>query len=121
MNDSVCQKRFLVQVAIWAWLWVGPPLGWCSFFLLCMQFARAQMEKLGRCCLNLIAFFTKLYSVRKAPALLALALTSIVLSLHQASSHTLHITRVCVQSGFARYQWLLLDFLCQLRRDCAMH
>ena len=37
-----------LEVGSWAWNWMEPPLGQISFFLLCMQFARAQMENLGK-------------------------------------------------------------------------
>lgn len=36
-----------LEVGSWAWNWMEPPLGQISFFLLCLQFARAQMENLG--------------------------------------------------------------------------
>eukprot|EP00596_Hydrurales_sp_CCMP1899_P009217 CAMPEP_0119043090 /NCGR_PEP_ID=MMETSP1177-20130426/17220_1 /TAXON_ID=2985 /ORGANISM="Ochromonas sp, Strain CCMP1899" /LENGTH=177 /DNA_ID=CAMNT_0007010393 /DNA_START=337 /DNA_END=870 /DNA_ORIENTATION=- len=36
-----------LEVASWAWNWMEPPLGQISFFLLCMQYARAQLENLG--------------------------------------------------------------------------
>ena len=29
------------------WNWMEPPLGQLSFFLLCLQFSRAQMQKVG--------------------------------------------------------------------------
>ncbi len=35
------------EVGNWAWNWMEPPLGQISFFLLCMQFARAQLFNLG--------------------------------------------------------------------------
>ena len=35
-----------LEVGIWAWNWMEPPLGQASFFLLCMQFARAQMQNI---------------------------------------------------------------------------
>jgi hypothetical protein len=34
----------MLEVGIWSWNWMEPPLGQASFFLLCMQFARAQMQ-----------------------------------------------------------------------------
>jgi len=37
-----------LEVGSWTWNWMEPPLGQLSFFLLCLQFSRAQMEKLGR-------------------------------------------------------------------------
>jgi len=36
-----------LEVGSWAWNWMEPPLGQLSFFLLCMQFARSQLENLG--------------------------------------------------------------------------
>jgi len=36
-----------LEVGGWAWNWMEPPLGQISFFLLCMQFARSQLENLG--------------------------------------------------------------------------
>lgn len=36
-----------LEVGSFAWNWMEPPLGTISFFLLCMQYARAQMENLG--------------------------------------------------------------------------
>mmetsp|Transcript_890 Transcript_890/g.1588 ORF Transcript_890/g.1588 Transcript_890/m.1588 type:complete len:240 (-) Transcript_890:79-798(-) len=36
-----------LEVGSWAWNWMEPPLGQISFFLLALQFARAQMENLG--------------------------------------------------------------------------
>lgn len=36
-----------LEVGSWAWNWMEPPLGQISFFLLCMQFARSQLENLG--------------------------------------------------------------------------
>jgi len=43
-----------LEVGSWAWNWMEPPLGQISFFLLCMQYARAQLENLGAkvCCLT---------------------------------------------------------------------
>jgi hypothetical protein len=35
-----------LEVGSWAWNWMEPPLGQISFFLLCLQFARAQMQNL---------------------------------------------------------------------------
>jgi len=35
-----------LEVGIWAWNWMEPPLGQVSFFLLCMQFARAQLQNI---------------------------------------------------------------------------
>jgi hypothetical protein len=36
-----------LEVGSWAWNWMEPPLGQMSFFLLFMQFARAQLQNLG--------------------------------------------------------------------------
>jgi hypothetical protein len=36
-----------LEVGTFAWNWMEPPLGQASFFLLCMQYARAQMQNLG--------------------------------------------------------------------------
>jgi hypothetical protein len=36
----------LFEVGGWAWNWMEPILGQLSFFLLCMQFARNQMQNL---------------------------------------------------------------------------
>lgn len=36
-----------LEVGAWAWNWMEPPLGHASFFLLCMQYARNQLENLG--------------------------------------------------------------------------
>lgn len=36
-----------LEVGGFAWNWMEPPLGQISFFLLCMQYARAQLENLG--------------------------------------------------------------------------
>ena len=36
-----------LEVGGFAWNWMEPPLGAISFFLLCMQYARAQMQNLG--------------------------------------------------------------------------
>ncbi len=36
-----------LEVGSWSWNWMEPPLGQVSFFLLALQFARAQMENLG--------------------------------------------------------------------------
>lgn len=36
-----------LEVGSWAWNWMEPPLGQISFFLLCMQFARSQLQNLG--------------------------------------------------------------------------
>ncbi|KAI2498985.1 hypothetical protein MHU86_15489 [Fragilaria crotonensis] len=36
-----------LEVGSWAWNWMEPPLGQISFFLLCLQFSRAQLSNLG--------------------------------------------------------------------------
>lgn len=36
-----------LEVGSFAWNWMEPPLGTISFFLLCMQYARSQMENLS--------------------------------------------------------------------------
>jgi hypothetical protein len=35
------------EVGSWSWNWMEPILGQVSFFLLCLQFSRAQIQKLG--------------------------------------------------------------------------
>ncbi|KAK3289174.1 hypothetical protein CYMTET_3378 [Cymbomonas tetramitiformis] len=37
----------MLEVGSWTWNWMEPPLGQLSFFLLCLQFARAQLQNLG--------------------------------------------------------------------------
>ena len=37
----------ILEVGSWTWGWMEPPLGQLSFFLLCLQFSRAQMAKIG--------------------------------------------------------------------------
>ncbi|GMI58788.1 hypothetical protein TeGR_g3075, partial [Tetraparma gracilis] len=34
-------------IGSWSWNWMEPPLGQISFFLLALQFARAQLDNLG--------------------------------------------------------------------------
>jgi hypothetical protein len=36
-----------LEVGSWAWNWMEPPLGQLSFFLLTLQYARAQMQNIG--------------------------------------------------------------------------
>lgn len=36
-----------LEVGGFAWNWMEPPLGQISFFLLCMQYARSQLQNLG--------------------------------------------------------------------------
>ena len=37
----------ILEVGSWTWGWMEPVMGQVSFFLLCLQFSRAQIEKLG--------------------------------------------------------------------------
>ena len=37
----------MLEVGIWTWNWMEPPLGTISFVLLCLQFARDQKENIG--------------------------------------------------------------------------
>ena len=37
----------ILEVGSWTWNWMEPPLGQISFFLLCLQFSRAQLQNLG--------------------------------------------------------------------------
>jgi len=37
----------ILETGSWTWNWMEPPLGTISFVLLCLQFARAQMQHLG--------------------------------------------------------------------------
>mmetsp|Transcript_4166 Transcript_4166/g.6074 ORF Transcript_4166/g.6074 Transcript_4166/m.6074 type:complete len:283 (-) Transcript_4166:246-1094(-) len=37
----------VLEVGSWTWNWMEPPLGQISFFLLCLQFSRAQIQNLG--------------------------------------------------------------------------
>eukprot|EP00567_Pseudictyota_dubia_P004520 CAMPEP_0197440258 /NCGR_PEP_ID=MMETSP1175-20131217/6805_1 /TAXON_ID=1003142 /ORGANISM="Triceratium dubium, Strain CCMP147" /LENGTH=234 /DNA_ID=CAMNT_0042970327 /DNA_START=337 /DNA_END=1041 /DNA_ORIENTATION=- len=36
-----------LEVGSWAWNWMEPPLGQISFFLLCLQYARSQIQNIG--------------------------------------------------------------------------
>jgi hypothetical protein len=36
-----------LEVGSWTWNWMEPPLGQLSFFLLCLQYARSQADKIG--------------------------------------------------------------------------
>mmetsp|Transcript_29458 Transcript_29458/g.68382 ORF Transcript_29458/g.68382 Transcript_29458/m.68382 type:complete len:264 (-) Transcript_29458:120-911(-) len=36
-----------LEVGAWTWNWMEPPLGQLSFFILCLDFARAQLNNLG--------------------------------------------------------------------------
>ncbi|KAJ8610111.1 hypothetical protein CTAYLR_007087 [Chrysophaeum taylorii] len=37
-----------LEVGSWTWNWMEPPLGQISFFLLCLQLARDQMQNIGK-------------------------------------------------------------------------
>ena len=37
----------ILEVGMWTWGWMEPPLGTLSFFLLCMQFSEKQRQNLG--------------------------------------------------------------------------
>lgn len=37
----------ILEVGAWTWNWMEPPLGQISFFLLCLQYSRAQLQNLG--------------------------------------------------------------------------
>eukprot|EP00615_Pteridomonas_danica_P007067 CAMPEP_0114340604 /NCGR_PEP_ID=MMETSP0101-20121206/8480_1 /TAXON_ID=38822 ORGANISM="Pteridomonas danica, Strain PT" /NCGR_SAMPLE_ID=MMETSP0101 /ASSEMBLY_ACC=CAM_ASM_000211 /LENGTH=229 /DNA_ID=CAMNT_0001473907 /DNA_START=23 /DNA_END=712 /DNA_ORIENTATION=- len=37
-----------LEVGTWTWNWMEPPLGQLSFFLLCLQYTRSQMERIGK-------------------------------------------------------------------------
>jgi hypothetical protein len=37
----------MLEIGSWTWNWMEPPLGTLSFILLCMQYARAQVQNLG--------------------------------------------------------------------------
>jgi hypothetical protein len=50
VTTDVPEERDLetaLEVGSWTWNWMEPPLGQMSFFLLCMQYARAQMQNMG--------------------------------------------------------------------------
>ena len=36
-----------LEVGSWSWNWMEPPLGQLSFFLLCLQYARTQLDNIG--------------------------------------------------------------------------
>jgi len=36
-----------LEVGTWTWNWMEPVLGQLSFFLLCLQYSRAQLDKIG--------------------------------------------------------------------------
>lgn len=38
----------MLEVGTWTWNWMEPPLGQACFFILCLDFARAQLDNLGR-------------------------------------------------------------------------
>merc|ERR1712150_386706 len=52
-----------LEVGSWSWNWMEPVLGQVSFFLLCLQFSRAQLENLGA------RPYTRMVKVRRAAAL----------------------------------------------------
>jgi len=54
-----------LEVGSWAWNWMEPPLGQISFFLLCLQFARSQLQNIG------IRPYTKYIKSRRADMLAA--------------------------------------------------
>lgn len=37
----------MLEVGSWTWNWMEPPLGQISFFLLCLQYSRSQVQNLG--------------------------------------------------------------------------
>lgn len=55
-----------LEVGAWAWNWMEPPLGTISFALLCLQFARAQMQNMH------IAPYTEYMKNKRAQRLIAL-------------------------------------------------
>ena len=38
----------MLEVGSWTWNWMEPIMGQLSFFLLCLQFARSQMQNIGQ-------------------------------------------------------------------------
>ena len=36
-----------LEIGAWTWNWMEPPLGQLSFFLLCLQYTRSQMQNVG--------------------------------------------------------------------------
>ena len=46
-HESADNLETILEVGSWAWNWMEPILGQLSFFLLCLQFSRSQMEKIG--------------------------------------------------------------------------
>jgi hypothetical protein len=36
-----------LEVGSWTWNWMEPPLGQMSFFILCLQYARSQLQNMG--------------------------------------------------------------------------
>merc|ERR1712216_524395 len=38
----------VLEAGSWTWNWMEPPLGTFSFVLLCLQFCRAQIKKMGK-------------------------------------------------------------------------
>lgn len=55
----------VLEVGSWSWNWMEPPLGQISFFILCLQYIRNQMNNLGA------KPFTSYLKNRKASALAA--------------------------------------------------
>lgn len=50
VTTDVPEERDLetpLEVGSWTWNWMEPPLGQMSFFILCMQYARAQLQNIG--------------------------------------------------------------------------
>ena len=37
----------VLETGMWTWGWMEPPLGQLSFLLLCLEFARAQLDNIG--------------------------------------------------------------------------
>jgi hypothetical protein len=54
-----------LEVGSFAWNWMEPPLGTASFVLLCMQYARSQMQNLG------IKPYTESFKARRAERIVA--------------------------------------------------
>lgn len=50
-----------LEVGAWSWNWMEPPLGQISFFLLCLQYIRAQIQNVG-----IRPFTDKIMAVRAA-------------------------------------------------------
>ena len=78
-----------LEVGSWAWNWMEPPLGQISFFLLCMQYARAQLENLGAKVCWLTGWLAGLRTKTKT----TLPFTSFLYSSSSSPSRTLRGTR----------------------------